>query len=92
MCPACEVPWKATVKFADVPTDTAQQSAMEEQIRRAYAIPTIYQHFPVKKENPDPIALKICTTFAKGAPLSPADLDFLNDQGRSLFEPYPSSA
>ena len=91
MCTACEVPWKATVKFADVPTDPVLQSQMEEQIRRAYAIPTIYEHFKTRKGGADSVAAKICATFAKGGKLSPADLDFLNDQGRSLFEPYKTA-
>ncbi len=88
MCPACEVPWKATVRFADVPTDPAQQTVMEEQIRRAYVIPTIYEHFKTGKGAKSEVANQICKIFAKAGALSPQDLDFLNDQGRSLFEPY----
>lgn len=85
MCLSCEVPWKAIVRFADVPTDPHQQAQMEAQIRQAYTVPSIY--------NPlawGPNGAKICATFAK-ANLSPADLDFLNDQGRSLFETYPAT-
>lgn len=91
MCITCEVPWKATVRFADVPTDPNEQAQMEEQIRRAYAIPTIYEHFKARKGDAGAVAAKICATFAKGGVLSPADLDFLNDQGRSLFEPYKAT-
>lgn len=87
MCAPCEVPWKATVRFADVPSDPHQQALMEEQIRRAYTVPSIYEPLAAPT---NPQAAKICATFAK-LKLSPADLDFLNDQGRSLFEPYKPS-
>lgn len=87
MCLTCEVPWKATVRFADVPTDPHQQQQMEEQLRRAYTVPSIYE--PLTSPT-NPNAAKICATFVKPR-LSPADLDFLNDQGRSLFEPYKAT-
>lgn len=85
MCLSCEIPWKAIVRFADVPTDPHQQAQMEEQIRKAYTVPSIYEPLG---SSLNPNAVKICATFAKPGKLSPADLDFLNDQGRSLFEPY----
>lgn len=86
MCVPCEIVWKATVRFVTVPTDSKQQAVMEEQIRRAYTVPTIY----------NPLAwgangAKICATFAK-TQLTAQDLDFLNDQGRSLFTTYPAAA
>lgn len=82
MCIPCEIPWKALVRFADVPTDPHQQAQMEAQIRQAYAVPSIYEPLGY-----GPNGAKICATFAKPT-LSPADLDFLNEQGRGLFEPY----
>jgi hypothetical protein len=54
---------------------------MEEQIRRAYMVPTI--HLPLGY---GPQGTAICKTFAKDK-LTAEDLDFLNDQGRSLFDP-----
>lgn len=82
MCTVCEIPWKAIVRFADVPTDPHQLAQMEAQIRQAYTVPSIYEPLGWGANG-----AKICATFAK-ATLSPADLDFLNEQGRSLFEPY----
>ena len=82
MCIPCEVPWKATVRFATVPSDPHQQAQMEAQIRQAYTVPAIY--------NPlgwGPNGTKICAIFAQDT-LSVADLEFLNEQGRSLFTPY----
>jgi hypothetical protein len=81
MCCA-EIPWKATVREATVPTDPKQLVVFEAQIRKAYTVPAIYEPLGY-----GPQGAKICATFAKPI-LSPADLDFLNDQGRSLFTPY----
>lgn len=81
MCCA-EIPWKAMVQFVTVPTDPAQQAVMERQIRQAYTVPAIYEPLGWGATG-----AKICATFAKGK-LTAADLDFLNDQGRSLFTAY----
>lgn len=81
MCCA-EIPWKAMVQFVTVPTDLKQQAVMEGQIRKAYTVPAIYEPLGW-----GPTGAKICATFAKEK-LSAVDLDFLNDQGRSLFSPY----
>lgn len=85
MCCA-EIPWKAAVKFETVPTDPKQQAVMEAQIRQAYQVPAIYEPLGW-----GPMGAKICATFKKAqtAPMTKEDLDFLNDQGRSLFTPYP---
>jgi hypothetical protein len=82
MCTSCEIPWKAIVRFTTVPTDQKQQEQMEAQIRQAYTVPSIY----------NPLAWgangkKICAIFAQDK-LSVDDLDFLNEQGRSLFTVY----
>ncbi len=84
MCCA-EIPWKATVRFVTVPTDPKEQAVMEEQIRAAYRVPDIYTPLGF-----GPTGTQICKTFAKEK-LTAADLDFLNDQGRSLFAPYPAT-
>lgn len=81
MCCA-EIPWKATVQFVTVPTDPKHQAVMETQIRQAYTVPAIYEPLGWGATG-----AKICATFAKEK-LTVADLDFLNDQGRSLFTPY----
>ena len=83
MCCA-EIPWKAAVKYVTVPTDPKQQAIMESQIRQAYTVPAIYE--PLGSVA-NPTSAKICATFAKEK-LTAEDLDFLNDQGRSLFTPY----
>lgn len=85
MCCA-EIPWKAAVQFVTVPSDPKEQALMETQIRKAYTVPAIYEPLGW-----GPTGAKICTTFAKGK-LTAEDLDFLNDQGRSLFEPYTPTA
>jgi hypothetical protein len=85
MCCA-EIPWKALVKSATVPTDPKAQAVMETQIRQAYTVPAIYEPLGW-----GPTGAKICATFAKET-LTKDDLDFLNDQGRSLFTPYTPPA
>lgn len=84
MCCA-EIPWKALVKSATVPTDPHQLATFEGQIRLAYTVPAIYEPLGY-----GPTGAQICKTFAKEK-LTAADLDFLNDQGRSLFTPYTPS-
>lgn len=86
MCTACEVPWKAIVRFVEVPEKPHQQAIMEAQIRQAYTVPSIYEPLAW-----GPNGAKICAIFAKDA-LSREDLDFLNDQGRGLFSVYPPAA
>ncbi len=81
MCCA-EIPWKAAVRFVSVPTDPKEQALMETQIRKAYTVPAIYEPLGW-----GPMGAKICATFAKEK-LNATDLDFLNDQGRSLFTSY----
>lgn len=85
MCCA-EIPWKAAVKFVEVPSNPAQQLEMETQLRKAYTVPAIYEPLGW-----GPMGARICATFAKER-LTPADLDFLNDAGRSLFTPYQPSS
>lgn len=83
MCCA-EIPWKAIVRSVAVPTDPKQLAVFENQIRQAYTVPSIYEPLGY-----GPSGAQICATFAKEK-LTPADLDFLNDQGRSLFTTYPA--
>jgi hypothetical protein len=85
MCCA-EIPWKAMVREAAVPTDPKQLVVFEAQIRQAYTIPAIYEPLGY-----GPMGAKICATFAKPT-LTASDLEFLNVQGRSLFEPYPATS
>lgn len=85
MCCA-EIPWKAAVQFVTVPTDPKHQAVMETQIRQAYMVPAIYEPLGY-----GPMGAKICATFVEanaGGKMTAAHLDFLNDQGRSLFTPY----
>jgi hypothetical protein len=84
MCTPCEIPWKAIVRSTAVPTDAKQMAVFETQIRQAFTVPSIYEPLGWGDSG-----AKICATFAKPI-LSPADLAFLNDMGRSLFETYPA--
>ena len=69
MCCA-EIPWKALVKSATVPTDPEARAVMEAQIRQAYTVPAIYEPLGY-----GPMGAKICATFAKET-LTAADLAF----------------
>jgi hypothetical protein len=83
MCLSCEIPWKAVVKFTEVPTtiNAAQQTVMESQLRHAYTITEIIHGVAELGKGKE-----VCLTLSK-ATLSRDDLDFLNDAGRALFDP-----
>lgn len=82
MCTPCEIPWKAIVRSETVPLDPKALVVFESQIRQAYTVPSIYEPLGYGAQG-----AKICATFAKPT-LTAADLEYLNDTGRSLFTPY----
>lgn len=78
----CEIPWKATIRYTSVPSRAKDQKEFEQQLRAAYAIPSIYDGMVEKG-----YAQQVCAILAKDD-LSTEDLEQLLHFGQELWEPY----
>ena len=90
MCLSCEIPWKAVVRFEDVPANPTphQMATMEEQLRHAYTITEVINGVAFGTHGAE-----VCATLAKqSVHLTQPDLVLLNRAGRALFDPNYASA
>ena len=66
---ACLVPWRAIVEYDGIPSSHKEQKELEEQMREALAVPSVYDSTVERG-----VAQEVCNLLAKPRPLSLTDL------------------
>jgi len=79
---ACEIPWKATVRFTAVPSRKREVEELEVQLRQVYAVPSVYEQVSEKD-----LGAEVCAILSKEN-LAVHDLGRLLEIGRSIWADY----
>lgn len=81
----CEIPWRAIMRFDEVPTSNRDEREFDEQIRELYANPIIANAVATETQS----GREVCTLLSKDR-FSHADRVKLFEIAESLYEYGPA--